>query len=110
MNWLLLLFYFGVSYSYAVLEQSKLEKLKNVKYLGYTREKQSDHVDIRDIDCSGNVTTVFIIHGFFKISLLEPMTLKDDIFKYDADVSCVIVVSWLYYSTYSGKCCNTSYV
>lgn len=100
---LFLFLYFFISSSYAALEQSQLEKLKNVKYLGYTREDQDNYVDIRDIDCSKNMTTVFVIHGYFKISLQQPMKLKDDIFKYDPNVGCVIVVSWLYYSSYSGK-------
>ncbi|KAG4077767.1 hypothetical protein HA402_011196 [Bradysia odoriphaga] len=99
----LLLLYSGVTYSYDELEQSQLEKYKNVRYIAFEKENPIQYQDIRDVECSGNLSTVFIVHGFFKISLKEPLNMKDDIFKYRPDVKCVIIVSWLYYSTYSDK-------
>ncbi|XP_037029956.1 calcium-activated chloride channel regulator 4-like [Bradysia coprophila] len=100
---LLLLLSFGVTYSYAELEQSHLEKYKNVQYIAFEKENPIQQQDIRDVECSGNLSTVFIVHGYFKISLKEPLNTKDDIFKYRQDVKCVIIVSWLYYSMYSDK-------
>lgn len=100
----LLLFLSGISYSYAQLQQSQLEKFKNVRYFAFTKDNPNQLFDIRNVSCSGsNLTTVFIVHGFFKISLLEPLRMKDDIFDFESDIQCVIVVSWLDYSTYSGK-------
>lgn len=105
---LLLLLYCVVSSATAELKQSSLEKLKNVRYLGFTKENPTELVDIRGLDCSGNLTTVFIVHGYFTISLEKPHNLKDDFFKYNPDVGCVIIVSWLDYSIYSGMLLNSS--
>lgn len=100
---LLLLLYSGVTYSYEELAKSPLETYRNVRYMAFKKENPTNHEDIRDVDCSGNLTTVFIVHGFFKISLEQPLSIKDEIFTYRPDVKCVIVVSWLEYSTYSGE-------
>lgn len=83
---LLLLLYSGVACSYAELEKSQLEKFKSVRYIAFEKENPIEYQDIRDVDCSGNLTTVFIVHGFFKISLKEPLTMKDDIFMHRSDV------------------------
>lgn len=99
-----LLFISCITYLYGQFQESKLEKLKNVRYFAFTKKDPNKLFGIRDADCSDrNLTTVFIVHGFFKISLKEPLTTKDDIFHSEPDVGCVIVVSWLDYSTYSGN-------
>lgn len=71
MNFLLLLLFFGVLNSYyAQVQESRLEKLKNVRYFAFTKENPDEIADIRDVidGHSGNLTTVlFIVHGFFKI-------------------------------------------
>lgn len=92
------------SYSnrYASLERSQLEKQHGIQYMSFTRGNPQSSVDIRDINnFDDGLTSVFVIHGYWTISLDKPLNMKDAIFQHDPNVERVIVVSWMDYS--SGK-------
>ena len=97
---LLLLFSLCASSLCAILEKSVFEVENGVKYFLFTKDSQTQAIDIRDTNYSENERIVFVIHGFQTASLDNPHKLKDDIFKYDLNVDKVVVVSWLDYSTY----------
>lgn len=97
-NFALILF---LSTSVHSLETSLLEQRHNVQYLTYTKENRNHPFDIRDVTFNDGQTTSFIIHGYSPTSLDQPLKLVNDIFDHDANVSRVIVVSWIDYA--SGK-------
>lgn len=91
------------SSQYSSLELSQLERNNDVKYLTFTKDDRKTSKDIRDVNFNDGQVTVFIVHGYLMTSLKEPLTLKDDILKYNQNVARVIVVSWMNYSRISGE-------
>ena len=83
--------------------RSHLEVHKDVKYLTFSRSHRDTAVDIRYVDFKNASKTAIVVHGFSSKDLQEPFRIKDALFESDSSVGQVVVVSWLTYSTMSGK-------